>query len=105
MLLQDPHFGGQHTLFSLDDRQITHCSCLEATLSSQGAMLEGQESTCGMPVSASKRVENRQITHLICLCLKHLLYDFWGGALGVLPVVFSYKRPKAPRKQVLQQMS
>ena len=31
--------------------------------------------------------DDRQITHLICVRLKHLLYDLWGGALGLLPVV------------------
>ena len=32
--------------------------------------------------------DDRQITHLICVRLKHLLYDFWVGALGLLPVVY-----------------
>ena len=31
--------------------------------------------------------DDRQITHLICVRLKHLLYDFLGGVLGLLPVV------------------
>ena len=34
-----------------------------------------------------KVIDHRQITHLICARLKHLLYDFWGGVLGFLPVV------------------
>ena len=33
-------------------------------------------------------VDDRQITHLICVRLKHLLYDFFGGVLGLLPAVF-----------------
>ena len=33
-------------------------------------------------------IDDRQITHLICVRLKHLLYDFLGGVLGLLPVVF-----------------
>ena len=33
-------------------------------------------------------IDDCQITHLICVCLKHLLYDFWGDVLGLLPVVF-----------------
>ena len=28
-----------------------------------------------------------------------LLYDFWGGVFGLLPVVFLYKRPKTPLKK------
>ena len=40
-------------------------------------------------------LDNRQITHLICVRLKHLLYDFFWGVLGLFPVVFLYKRPKA----------
>ena len=33
-------------------------------------------------------LDDRQITHLICVCLKLLLSDFLGGVLGLLPVVF-----------------
>ena len=32
-------------------------------------------------------IDNRQITHLICVRLKYLLYDFLGPVLGLLPVV------------------
>ena len=39
-------------------------------------------------------LDDCQITHLICVRLKHLLYDFWGAVLGLLLVVFLYKRPK-----------
>ena len=45
--------------------------------------------------------DDRQITHLICVSLKHLLYDFVGGVLGLLPVVFLYKRPKTPPEKVI----
>ena len=38
-------------------------------------------------VKATILVDDRQITHLICVRLKHLLYDFLGGVLGP-PVVF-----------------
>ena len=43
-------------------------------------------------------IDGRQITHLICVHLKHLLYDFWGGGvLGLLPVVFlKYKSQNTP---------
>ena len=34
------------------------------------------------------KLDNRQITHLICVRLKQLLYDFLGGVLGLLLVVF-----------------
>ena len=37
-------------------------------------------------------LDDRQITHLICVRLKHLLYDFLGGVLGLLPVVFLVKK-------------
>ena len=33
-------------------------------------------------------LDDRQITHLIRVHLKHLLYDFLGGVLGLLPAVF-----------------
>ena len=33
-------------------------------------------------------LDDRQIAHLICVRLKHLLYDSLGGVLGLLPVVF-----------------
>ena len=33
-------------------------------------------------------LDDRQITHLICVRLKHFLYDFWGGVWGLLLVVF-----------------
>ena len=33
-------------------------------------------------------IDNRQITHLIGVRLKRLLYDFWGGVLGLFLVVF-----------------
>ena len=44
---------------------------------------------------------DRQITHLICVRLKHLLYDLLGGVLGLVPVVFflTKKRPKHPLKK------
>ena len=35
-----------------------------------------------------KGVDDRQITHLICVRLKHLLYDYFRGVLGLLAVVF-----------------
>ena len=41
-------------------------------------------------------IDERQIRHLVCVRLKHLLYDFLGGVLGLLPVVFLHKRPKTP---------
>ena len=46
-------------------------------------------------------LDNRQITHLICVRLKHLLYDFLEGVLGLFPVVFLYKRTKTPPKRVI----
>ena len=46
-----------------------------------------------------KCLDDRQITHLICVRLKLLLYDSLGGVLGLLPVVFLYKRPKTPPKE------
>ena len=40
------------------------------------------------PVTVGPFLDDRQITHLICVRLKYLLYDFLGGVLGLLPVVF-----------------
>ena len=42
------------------------------------------------------KIDNRQITYLICARLERLLYDFLGGFLGLLPVVFLYKRTNPP---------
>ena len=44
-------------------------------------------------------IDDRQITHLICVRLKHLLYDFFRGLLGLLPVVSYIKGPKQPLKK------
>ena len=33
-------------------------------------------------------LDDRQITHIIRICLKNLLHDFLGGVLGLLPIVF-----------------
>ena len=46
-------------------------------------------------------IDDRQITHLICVRVKDLLCDFWSGVLGLLPVVFLYKRPKTPPTKVI----
>ena len=46
-------------------------------------------------------LDDRQITHLIRVRLKLLLYDFLGGVLGLLPVKFLHKRPKTPPKKVI----
>ena len=35
-----------------------------------------------------KNFDDRQIAHLICVRLKHLLYDLFRVFLGHLPVVF-----------------
>ena len=37
---------------------------------------------------AEEWLDDRQITHLTCVRLKHLLYDFLGGVVGLLPVIF-----------------
>ena len=43
------------------------------------------------------RVDERQITHLICARLKYDLYDFFSRVLGLLPVLFLVlKAPKHP---------
>ena len=38
-------------------------------------------------MTSSKWIDERQITHLICACLKYDLYDFFRGVLGLLPVL------------------
>ena len=44
-----------------------------------------------------KCLDYRQITHLICVRLKHLLYDFWGGCFVPPSCCFSFiKGPKCP---------
>ena len=34
-----------------------------------------------------EKIDERQITHLICARLKYDLYDFFRGVLGLLPVL------------------
>ena len=48
---------------------------------------------------AFKRIDDRQITHLICDCLKHLLYDLFRGVLGLLYKKTTGRRPKTPPKK------
>ena len=43
-------------------------------------------------------LDDRQITHLICARPKHLLYDFLGGVLGLLPVVSLIQKAQTPLK-------
>ena len=52
-----------------------------------------------MPMWWQTYLDDRQITHLICVRLKHLLYDFLGGVSGLLPVVSYIKCPKHPLKK------
>ena len=44
------------------------------------------------------RLDDRQITHLICVRLKHLLYDFLGGVLGLFNKKQQEEGPKPPLK-------
>ena len=37
--------------------------------------------------AARLKIDDRQITHLICARLKYDLYDFFRGVLGLLPVL------------------
>ena len=47
----------------------------------------------------TQKLDDRQITHLISVHLKHLLYDFWGVFWASF-LLFSYhKRSKAPPKK------
>ena len=39
-------------------------------------------------VSLPRKLDDRQITHLICARLKDDRYDFFRGVLGLLPVLF-----------------
>ena len=40
-------------------------------------------------------LDDRQITHLICVRLKLLLYDFLGGIWGILRVVFPLEKAQS----------
>ena len=51
-------------------------------------MLEKSPDVCEFSLLFLGKLDDRQITHLICVRLKHLLYDFLGGVLCLLPVVF-----------------
>ena len=57
-------------------------ACILSSYAARGCRHLGSERT------TVALLDLRQITHLICVLLKHLLYDFWGGVLGLLPVVF-----------------
>ena len=43
-------------------------------------------------------LDDRQITHLICVHLRHLLYDLLGGVSGLLRVIFLLLKAKHPLK-------
>ena len=44
-------------------------------------------------------LDDRQITHLICVLLRQLLYDFLGGLLGLLYKKTTGRRPRTPPKK------
>ena len=48
---------------------------------------------------STKGADDRQITHLICVRLRHLLYDFLGCVLGRLCKKTTGRRPKTPPKK------
>ena len=39
-----------------------------------------------------KHLDDRQIAHLVCVRIKHVLYDFFGDVLGLCPVVFPLEK-------------
>ena len=41
----------------------------------------------GFHVKGAEKLDDRQITHLICVRQKKILYDFLGGVWGLLPLV------------------
>ena len=46
--------------------------------------------TLRAPQPRKAYIDDRQITHLICVRLKHLLYDFFRGCFGPPSCCFSY---------------
>ena len=57
----------------------------------------------GFTVRRPWQLEDRQITHLICVRLKHLQYDFLGGCFGPPSCCFLlYKSPKHPLRNHLE---
>ena len=59
-----------------------------------GADLTEYRSVLGKLNWLQSRIDEGQITHLICARLKYDLYDFLGGVLGCFLFFFLWKRPK-----------
>ena len=55
---------------------------------------------CSKSAKATQ-VDDDQITHLVCVRLKHLLYDFFRGVLGLLYKKQQEGGPKHPPKSLL----
>ena len=49
----------------------------------------------------ASNLDDRQITRLISVRLKHFLYDFWGVFGASFLLFFFYKRPKTPPQKVI----
>ena len=61
---------------------------------------EGDSSKLFLRNSSLQPLDDCQITHLICVRLRHLLYDFLGGVLGLLYKKTTGRRPpKTPPKK------
>ena len=72
------------------------CDALHETILSELFMYPRHQNDCMKLTFFDKG----QITHLICARLKSDLYDFLGGALGPLPVLFLVeKAQKHPLKK------
>ena len=64
----------------------------EAFVTSDGRLTYNKKRNCTSS-------DDRQITHLICVRLKHLLNDFFRGCFGPFIQETTGRRPKAPPKK------
>ena len=95
-------FTVSHLIFEVFQTRVAHfCFCLVRITMPLliCRQLRLGPFVCFFPVLGTS-LDDRQITHLICVHLKLLLHDFfWGGGLCLLPVVFLYKGAKHPVKK------
>ena len=76
--------GGQHQ-FATQTLRIHLIGIDQGLISSQRPLsIVNSAALCG----SNQRIDNRQITHLFGARLKHDLYDFSSGVLGLFPVPF-----------------
>ena len=87
--LSDAHSFGPLNLEPVYGYHITRVSdCILHHVSSHHMTLLLRSPCVSRGISSVQKLDDRQIRHPIWVRLKHLLCDFLGGVLGLLPVGF-----------------